>query len=226
MALREYVESGLIEIGDKSLEAILSDFVTLLDEFTADMAVMHAHGEDGMLVDLDYRKTLWKYAEREADSGHNEIAVTFYGLWIEHTANGCLIRGLERQGYGPETIKPLIRTYDIKTKITALWNIAGFPPLSTEGIRIAGKIAQARNSFVHYKYPRHSESAHETARNQLGSILERASDLKTAFDAAMNTFYWDGREDEVTSFIREKFLTEFGEMGKYIRRRDQPETDS
>lgn len=223
--LREFVESGDIKIGSKPLPDILAEFATLLGQFTADMAASRAHGEDGWHVDLDHRFTLLDYAKRETEAGQDEIAVTFCALWVEHTVNGCLIRGFQRKGYGQETIKPLLRELSIKTKMTALWHIAGFPPLSDEDTRLADQIAQARNSFIHYKYPSYDYTARKTVESQLRSIVERSPDLIAAFEAAMNTLYWDGREDEIISFVREKNRTELGWLVKYHRRQGQSETD-
>jgi hypothetical protein len=123
MIFRDLVESGQIDVGDRPTQEILDEFWAHLDEFLTDMKAMVANEEDNLHLELDYRGTLLSYARQEANIGHDEIAVTFYALWIEHTVNGCLIRGLQRKGYGPEIIKPLLREYNIKTKITALWHV-------------------------------------------------------------------------------------------------------
>jgi hypothetical protein len=199
------VESGIIQISDKAPQEILDEFKVYLDEFKLNIHDMNQRGEDGLRMIIDHRSTLLSYADREVRDGNGEVAVVFYALWIEHTVNGCLIRGLERKGYGPEVINPLIRELNLRTKITALWNIAGFPPLADENIRTIDQIAQARNGFVHYKYPGYAESIRGSMNEGLKRAIERSHDLDTAFNAAMNALYWNGREDEIMRSFREKY---------------------
>jgi hypothetical protein len=199
------VETGTIQIGDRTPQEILDEFRVYIGEFKLDIHDMNERGEDSIHAILDHRSTLLGYANREASDGRSDVAVVFYALWIEHTVNGCLIRGLERKGYGPEVINPLIRELSLRTKITALWSVAGFPPLTDENVRTIDQVAQFRNSFVHYKYPGYAESMHESMNEQLRRATERAQNLISAFDAAMNTLFWNGREEEIISAFREEY---------------------
>ena len=165
---------------------------------------------------LSITQTLLNRAEDEANSGHAEIAIMFYALWIEHTVNGNLMIGLQRKGYDSEIVNLLIREVKLQVKITVLWQIAGFPQLSDSEARLIEQISQARNSFVHYKWPGYDEAAHVSKSGQLGMIMARSRHLKATFDSAMDASYWNGREEEVMSAFLADLMLHAEEVGPFV----------
>lgn len=187
------MESGLVEIGDKSLDEIMEDWAAV---------VIATPGEYFHTV-IDHRDGLLERAGGEADGGHLELAVTFYALWIEHTVNASLISGFSRRGYGSQVIDPLIRELRLQTKITALWSIAGFRQLSEDDLQLVERISQARKSFVHYKWRVYDDSTTDSMKAQLREIVDRAERLESAFNDSTSVTYWNNREDEIISGFHE-----------------------
>ncbi len=215
---RSYVEDGSIEINEKPSEQIINEYKSITQELIA--------GEVELRHTSDHRQHLLERAEAEAGSGSAEIAVTLYALWIEHTVNGNLIYGLQRKGYDLETINPLIRELRLRTKITALWHIAGFEPLAGEDVALIDQISGARNAFVHYKWPGNAELAYESAKEQLKNIVDRSRGLETVFSSRENALFWNGRKDEILNFYREDIKRHAREVGPFVFGRATPENSA
>jgi hypothetical protein len=147
---RSFIEDGSIIIGDQSPDEIILECKALAAHMLASNTELRRI--------TDHRSILWLRAKDEYVNGSPEIAITFYALWIEHVVNGNLIAGLQRKGYGLDTINPLIRELKLRTKITALWHIAGFEPLSEADISLIDQVSQTRNAFVHYKWSSYDEA--------------------------------------------------------------------
>jgi hypothetical protein len=192
--LRSYIEDGSIKVGERPPEEIVNEAKSLAREIADENVELRRV--------RDHRLTLLQRAEDEAAQGSIELAITLYALWIEHTVNGYLIFGLQHKEYSlDKVINPLIRDLSLRTKTTALWNVAGFEPLSDEDLALIDQISQARNVFVHYKWPAHDEPAHESMKEKLIVIVNRARNLEAEFNSRANKLLWNGREDEIMNFF-------------------------
>jgi hypothetical protein len=204
---RSFIEDGSIIIEGQSPDEIILEYKAL----TAHMLVTEAE----LRHTPDHRSVLWRRAKDEYVNGSPEIAITFYALWIEHEVNGDLVAGLQRKGYGLDIINPLIRELKLKTKITALWHIAGFEPLSDADISLIDQVSQARNAFVHYKWSGYNEAAGRSNREQLIRLLERTQGLQAVFNSRESSLLWNGREDEIINFYREDLRRHAEEVGPF-----------
>jgi hypothetical protein len=208
---RTCVEDGEIEIGDRSVLEIIEDYKS------HERGMQDEQGDETPITfTIDHTQTLLGRVEDEANSGHAEIAIMFYALWIEHTVNGNLMIGLQRKEYDSEIVNLLIREVKLQVKITVLWRIAGFPQLSDSDVRLIEQVSQARNSFVHYKWPGYAEAKQISVRSQMETIIERSRSLKAAFDAARNALYWNGREEEVMCAFQADLIRHAEEVGPFI----------
>jgi hypothetical protein len=189
----QMVTEGEIEIGERPIDQILEDYKAFLSTSYESIA------ENRLNVSLvvDYTEELWDCAEREAIRGFPQLAATFYALWIEHMVNGNLITGLQRKGYGAERISRLIRNSPLNAKITTHWKMAGFRQLPDEDVRLIKQVFEARNSFVHYKWPTADSSLEESLRQ----TIERARSIKGIFGAAIDDLYWNSRKTEVLAAL-------------------------
>jgi hypothetical protein len=204
---RSFIEDGSIIIGDEPPDEIILIYKALLVEMLAANVELHRIA--------DHRLLLLERAKDESASGTPEIAITFYALWIEHVANGNLVAGLQRKGYDLDVINPLIRELKLRTKLTALWSMAGFDPLSDADLALVDQISQARNAFVHYKWGGHNESVDQSIREQLRRVLDRAQNLEAVFNSRERSLLWNGREDEIINFYREDVRRHVQEAGPF-----------
>jgi hypothetical protein len=134
--------------------------------------------------------------------GNLSIAATFYALWIEHTTNGHLINAMGRKGYGESVTAPLIRELKLRTKLTSVWEISGFRPISAEDLNLIEEISQARNAFVHYKWPARDFDTETAITMRLDVTISRAESLVDVFRNATSLVFWNDREDEVIAELR------------------------
>jgi|ERR1022692_3965 hypothetical protein len=192
---KSHVEDGYVEVSNRKPEDIVLEFERqikkLIDEGIGWRSV------------IDHTPNLLRRAEREIENESFEIAATFYALWIEHTVNGYLISALLRKGYDSEVATPLIRELRIKTKITALWKLVGYPDFTDDDIKTIEQVTQARNAYVHYKWPAHDEATADNLRDQLRSHVAQARNLEAAFKKAADALLWNGRKDEIIGFFHE-----------------------
>ena len=204
---RSVIEDGSIIIGDQSPDEIILEYKALAAHMLAtETELRHA---------ADHRSILWQRAKNEYVNGSPEIAITFCALWVEHVVNGNLVAGLQRKGYSLDIINPLIRELKLRTKITALWHIAEFEPLSDADISLIDQISQARNAFVHYKWSGYNDAMVRSNREQLIKLLERAQGLGAVFASRENSLFWNGREDEIINFYREDVRRHAEEVGPF-----------
>lgn len=200
--LRTFVQDGDIEIGERDASEIVAQGWELAEATPAEGAT-HAEGQTEWRQVSDFRHVLIEQAKRNETDGMPEMAVMFYALWIEHTVNACLISGMQRGGYNQDVSGPLIRELRLKTKLTALWHIAGYEPLAHADILTVEQIAEARNAFVHYKWAGHDPSTRTSLSNKLDDVLKRAHNLEDAFDVAVDKRFWCGRKTEIMETFRE-----------------------
>lgn len=204
---RSFIEDGSIIIEDQSPDEIILEYKALAAHMLA--------AETELRNIPDHRSVLWQRAKDEYVNGTPEIAITFCALWIEHVVNGNLVAGLQRKGYGLDIISPLIRELKLKTKITALWHIAGFEPLPDADISLIDQVSQARNAFVHYKWSGYNEATGRSNREQLVRLLERTQGLEAVFSSREGSLLWNDREDEIINFYREDLRRHAEKVGPF-----------
>lgn len=204
--LISYVETGLIEIGNRATEEILA-------EITRKIA------EDAECIDLelrpifDHRDSLLGRASLAASENEHEIAVVLYTTWIEHSVNGLLLLSLERQGISLESCKALIRELRLATKLTALWEIAHLPELPATRLKLIDRAGSLRNAFVHYKWPSVSGQEEKHRRGELGEIIAQIGSLAGTFHEIEDQALWSGRRDEIIQALHDSLVEREEEIG-------------
>jgi hypothetical protein len=194
--LTRYVETGLVEVGDRATEEILA-------EITRNISEDIKYEDFEVRPVFDHRDSLLDRASSAASEGQLEIAVVLYTTWIEHSVNGILLISLERQGISPESCKALIRELRLATKLTALWDIAHLPGLSAAHLKLIDRAVSQRNAFVHYKWPTMSEQEERRQRGELGEIIPQIGSLAQTFHEMEDRALWSGRRDEILQAWRD-----------------------
>jgi len=195
--LRAYVEDGTLEIEGKTSAEIITEFYGMLTRR------MSANAADfDLLVATDHRDDLLRHARAAADAGDDWIAATLYAISFEHLINAIITRAFERKNYGNDVVIPLIRELRLQTKVSALWVLAGLPILSEDHQKLLGQLIEFRNSFVHYKWVASQPDADAIRDRQVKAIVERAEELVTALSSIVAATFWDDRETEIITRLR------------------------
>lgn len=196
--LASNVEAGIIEIGDRPVDDIVNEGVAMLAE-ALERADTEAEGLEFNPV-YDHRPSLVE----QALNAQPDIAIVLYATHVEHCVNGILFGQFERMQVPRDTVAPLIRELRLNTKLTALWDLAGIPPVDADFLRLIGQLSEKRNAFVHYKWPSHTEESERLHWEQTKKILEGMPDVVEYFDRTEDKLVWNGRRSEVTdAFIGE-----------------------
>jgi hypothetical protein len=207
--LTSYVETGLVEVGDRATEEILGEIIRNISE---DVKCEYFE----LRPVYDHRDSLLDRASSAASEGQLEIAVVLYMTWIEHFVNGLLLLSLERQGISLESCKVLIRELRLAAKLTALWEIARLPELSATHLKLIDRAASLRNAFVHYKWPSVSKQEEDHRRDELGEIVAQIGSLAQTFHEIENQALWSGRRDEVIQALHNSVVETEKEIGPNI----------
>ncbi|MFC6081663.1 hypothetical protein [Sphaerisporangium aureirubrum] len=195
---RSYIEDGSITTTGKSGTEIVDEYATLIDKLidTSELDVMEFH------TSIDHRDILLERARVEAEHGHDQLAITLYSTWIEHSVNGLLALAMERQGRSKQVVTPLLRELRIPTKITALWELVGLPALREGSVRVLDQALNFRNAFVHYKWSATSDQEHRTHTERLHAIVPEIERVVSEFMDIESAAIWDGRKAEIMECYR------------------------
>ena len=201
--LRDVVEAGIMEIDDRNPEQIVYEFT--------EKALNVLRASNDFYAAVDHRPTLLDRARSEAQAGNDELAVTFYAIWIEHFINGILTRAFTRMEYDAEVFLPLIKELRLHTKASSLWALADLPTIEDENLKILDRILEFRNAFVHYKWLAAGERAIEERDERLREVIGKSEQLVTALFAAKAAAFWNGREKELLEYLHEDLRRRYGE---------------
>lgn len=191
-----YIETGLVEIGDRPVEEILAEIRRQAEEDSEDLDLEFR-------PTFDHRDLLLERASTAASEGELEIAVVLYMTWVEHAANGLLLPSLYRQGVSPESCRALIRELRLATKLTVLWELARLPELPVTHLKLIDRATSLRNAFVHYKWPSVSQQEERQRRNELGEVIGQIGSLAQTFHEVENQALWSGRRGEIIQALRD-----------------------
>ncbi|WP_062986014.1 hypothetical protein [Nocardia anaemiae] len=188
MVIEANVEDGAIEIGDRPVAEIVTELESNLASIGDSSAVS---------IVLDHRQTLLDRARSEAKAGYSHVAVTLYATWVEHHVNSLLRMKLEWANYSRETIVSLLRELRLRTKLTALWEVADLRPISDDLIAVIDRISEDRNRFVHYKWSSFTSAEDYADEARREGILAKAEGLVSALSDLESETIWNGRRDEI-----------------------------
>jgi hypothetical protein len=194
--LINFVETGLIEIGNRDTEEILVDFTRILAR------VYENSNPESRTITVDNRDFLLGQASSAASKDEPELAVILYATWIEHFVNGLLLVALGRQGVSPGSRRALIRELRLLTKVTALWELADLPALPAKYLNLIDKITSLRNTFVHYKWPHASWQDDEHQYREFSETVDRMDSLIQMLREVEDQTLWSGRRDEIIEAFR------------------------
>jgi len=204
--LISYVETGLVEIGNRPIEEILGEIRRHAKEDSEDLDLEFRST-------FDHRDSLLERASTAASEGELEIAVVLHTTWIEHVTNGLLLLSLDRQGVSPESCRALIRELRLATKLTALWELARLPELPATHLKLIDRATSLRNAFVHYKWSSVSQQDEERRRRELSETTGQIESLVQVFREIEDQALWSGRREEITQALHDSLVEHVEEVG-------------
>jgi len=156
----QLVRDGHIDVSGKSTEEIECEIRTYLKKVVADR-------ESPIHIVIDHTAHLLKLARQFAIQKKHEDACLYYALWFEHWLNHLIVSSGRRKGLTDQELNQIIRETDIgRGKTTWLLRLLDVPAFSQEHQKKILKIAELRNTFVHYKwksFDHHATKEHQEA---------------------------------------------------------------
>lgn len=106
-----------------------------------------------IVMTIDHKDTLLKEARNYASKNKEELSIVMYATWWEHWINGLIEIKTREKNFTKKEYKQLISSINNNAKTSWLLKLIDLPPFDKDHLNIMGKLAEKRNSFVHYKYP-------------------------------------------------------------------------
>lgn len=189
--LKALVASGAIDPKGKTHEELLKESKHYLKDFE----FTHT---------IDHTPTILNSARQYAKKGEKEYACLFYSLWIEHHLNGLITQWARRNKCSDECAKILVRETNLKAKYLWLHLIlAGRQPLQSHLATIQA-IAEARNQFVHYKWPILADDREENEEHLSTALYTKTEATIRHLKRMEATHFYGSRKSFIESFGRLK----------------------
>lgn len=159
------------------------------------------------VMQSEHQPTLHRAAERFMQEDEHELAIVMYATAIEHWLNGMIEVGLRRRG---EALSPETERGHLENKLTARWNELFFAPFPDDLRERILTLASARNNFVHYKWPMHSETEHDADRADRRALAQTAPRLVAELEDLENWIVFDGARAQLDRVLDEMALSDVG----------------
>jgi hypothetical protein len=158
------VSSGKVDVKGKSPEEIQDSILQYLTPARIQaLDLTHA---------TDHTDDLRRLAKTLQKDGKVWISCTLYATWFEHMLNWLIDISLGRRNYSAEVTRQVIRDVPLPGKVGWLLPILGLPALREEHAAKIRKLAEFRNSFVHYKWTARQFEERDSHKAELTKLLE------------------------------------------------------
>lgn len=143
--LEALISNGEIVAGGKSTSELLFEAANyILDE---------PKFFDKWTATPSFEEPLLAEAERYLREDRPEFALMMFATWIEHRLNWLLMDAARRNGLTLRQAAKVVRDANMPQKTGTTWLLLLGSPFDAETEKDIGKVATARNNFVHYKWP-------------------------------------------------------------------------
>ncbi|EJR0963308.1 TPA: hypothetical protein NJ348_004721 [Vibrio parahaemolyticus] len=143
--IKSVIGYGGVDIKGLSDEEASVKIKEYLEEF------LNSEQEINMII--DHKDTLLEEARRLVSENKTDLALVTYATWWEHWINGVLESKLYRKEITGKEFKPVITSLNNRAKTSWFLKLIELPPFDKTHLEVMTKLAEKRNSFVHYKYP-------------------------------------------------------------------------
>jgi hypothetical protein len=127
---------------------------------------------------IDHHDEILSNARSLGDADRHQFAVVFYAMWIEHWLNWMLAWKAQRLELTSEETIQLLKM-NVDQKLGAAWTITFGSSFDRELRNRIKSITDARNGFVHYKWPSFDpdDESKEQSDEQFRSHARTAEDV-------------------------------------------------
>jgi len=136
---------------------------------------------------FNHEERLLREARRYAGEAQTNLAVMLYATWFEHRLNYLLAWGARRKGMSVRESIEIIKQASVYQKTGALFQLVFDERLAQDLAQGVRQLADARNQFVHYKWP--SVQMTELADAEPDSGLEGATVLAEKMVAGLDDLH-------------------------------------
>lgn len=149
---------------------------------------------------IEHGPTLVRGATRFVNEGESYLAILLYATAVEHWVNGMLETGMRRQG---NQLTSASERGTLALKLDIRWlQLLGSPFPSGLRDRIL-QLAEARNDFVHYKWPSLDDAATDDTAARL---CREAPALLCALANVEDDVVFDGQRTRLETILVEMGL--------------------
>lgn len=154
-------------------------------------------------VQSEHQPKLIQAALRFVEEDEAELAIVMYATALEHWLNGMLEVGLKRRG---EQLDQVSEKGTLAHKLTTRWRELFGVDVPDDLQQSIQRLARARNNFVHYKWPTHSEQEHDARRAEARTIAHDAPRIFAALYELENSIVFNGERERLDRVLDEMEL--------------------
>lgn len=163
------------------------------------------------VMQSEHQPSLLRAAARFAQEDEADLAIMMYATAVEHWLNGMIEVGLKRRG---EVLSPESERGNLAHKLTARWNDLFATPVPDDLQDSIHALARARNDFVHYKWPMHSETEHDVHQAARSAIARDAPRLLAALKDLEDSIVFHGGRAQLDRVLDDMELFDTGSIGE------------
>ncbi|MFH9116715.1 hypothetical protein [Streptomyces globisporus] len=155
---------------------------------------------------LTHQDDLIEEADNFLDRGKHNLAILPYATWVEHWINRIILMRSIGEGTPQELATALIRSCRLELKFGRVWTSLGMPRFDKDLVRRVTRLMEARNGFVHYKWPQHDQDAFDEDGEETKKKAHEAKETVGHLITLEDKVFYGGRTESLKRCIREKCI--------------------
>ena len=157
------VQNGEVSVEGKSESQIHDEYAAFLVQLAS---------VDEFRPVVDHTPDLLRIARRISRDDDSRLATLLYATWVEHWVNGLVRSVCQRRGMPIDDVVEVVRETSLRSKTGWLLRLLGLKPLAPSHRNAILRLAELRNSFVHYKWKPIPEDALEELDRSYNAVAD------------------------------------------------------
>lgn len=137
---------------------------------------------DEWMATPSHEESLLAEARQYVVEDRPELAFMMFATWIEHRLNWLLMDAARRRGLTLRQASQVVRDANMPQKTGTTWLLLFGHPFDAKTEKDIGKVATARNNFVHYKWPEGHVNDGPPRGDDLAGVISAAERAVRALD--------------------------------------------